>query len=188
MRSIRMLALVVSFVLTASACEEKKAAPAPPKIEAAAPAPAPAPAPDQAKAAVQDAAPAPAPAPAKAAAPAMVEVEMMGRVVVPEELQAKAPKPILLYVADEDCLDPKNHFFTIRQVGEDGRFFTEIFPPAGTDLSLCAAFDEGVGKPARAYGKLDHALHAVGIGEVVFSELEITLAKGKPKLFPKRPW
>ena len=178
MRPVPLLALLALPLLAPPACRED-AAPSPAKAEAAKPAEeeAPAPAP----------APAAAPAPAKPAPPATCEVELSGRVVVPDALRSKPPKQILLYVSDKDCLDPSSRFFTIRPVGEDGAFFTEIFPPWGTDLSLCAALDED-GKPARAYGKLDHALHAQAIGEVVFTELEIRLAKGAPRPFPKRPW
>ena len=38
-------------------------------------------------------------------------------------------------------------------MAEDGAFFTEIFPPWGTDLSLCAAFDD-VAEAAQGYAYL----------------------------------
>jgi hypothetical protein len=176
MRFATMLALMAPFALTSIGCRDEAAKPAaPPPANAIAAKPA-------APAALPKAV-----VPAKPAHPATVEVELMGRVAVAPKLLGKPPKQILLYVSDKDCLDPASRFFTIRPVGEDGAFFTEIFPPWGTDLSLCAALDAD-GKPARVYGKLDRTLRAEGFGEVVFSELEIALAKGAPRPFPKRPW
>lgn len=112
-----------------------------------------------------------------------VEVEMSGTVDVPAKLRGKLVK---LYVADKNCLDPKAAVFGAVPVGESGNFFAEVFPPTGTDLSLCAAVDEGEGKPSRAYGALARTLHAVGKGEVIFSKLAIKLKAGPPHLFRSR--
>ena len=128
----------------------------------------------------------PASKPASALAAAKiekVEVEMSGIVEIPPKVKGKLIK---IYVADKNCLDEKATVFGAVPIGDTGNFFAEVFPPTGTDLSLCAAVDEGDGKPSRAYGALDHTLHAVGKGEVIFSKLKIKLKAGPPHLFRSR--
>lgn len=171
-----LLAAVVGATLL-FACEQKsgpanvtKVAAVPRKPDAVAPAPA-------------TEVPAKAPLPPDPSAP--VEVEMEGKVELPDRADLKSRK-VLLYVARNDCLDPKAKVYAVTPVSDSRNFFSEIFPPQGTDLSLCAAVDEGEGKPATIYGALPRTLHAVGVGEVVFSRLVIKLKPQRPHLFQKK--
>ena len=113
-----------------------------------------------------------------------VEVEMTGKVILPASAAGKAEQ-VLLFVAANDCLDPHAKPLGVVRVGETGSFFAEVFAAPGTLLSLCAAVDEGKGKPSTSYGALPRKLRAEGKGEVVFSKLEIKLDQGEPHLFAR---
>ena len=171
---------VFVFLAAVVACKQQQASPA----AAVAPPPAAAPSPDPA--------PAPLPAPATAASPTAAvtvttggpqpddgahacEVEITGEVtatVGPTETR-------FVYVATGDCLDPASRVRGRAAVEADGKFFIEVFPPCGSDLTVCATVEPAgtmEPQPTKRYGKLDQKLHAEGIGEIEFKGLQVPIA------------
>jgi len=106
-----------------------------------------------------------------------VEIEVFGSV-------KGAPKAgkVVIYAAVGDCLDDSAD--VLGQVPGGDTFMIEVFAPWGSDLTVCAAVDPGDGAPAVRYGKWKQSLHAEGEGEVVFRDVVIELADGKPHAFP----
>ena len=65
-----------------------------------------------------------------------------------------------------------------------GGYMIEVFADWGTALSVCAAVDEGPGKPTTWYGKAPGERIAEGDGEVVFNDVVVELKQGEPHVFP----
>lgn len=133
---------------------------------------------------------APASAPAAglsaSAAPAhseTCEVEIFGKVNLPKDLPKG--KKVIVYVAQDDCLADNAQILGHVDAGSDGGIVIEVFPKWGTDITICAAVDEGEGKPTTRYGKAKGKFHAEAEGEVTFADVKIDLEKGKPHVFPK---
>lgn len=125
---------------------------------------------------------APAPAAGRVESTPLCEVEIAGRLVVPERLRQRAHNPTV-FVAIGDCLAPAP-----RIIGSSGstrgRFFIEVFAPWGSDLSLCAASESQPGGPSTLYGKATVAMHAEAKGEVEFKDVMVQLAPGPARTFP----
>ena len=115
---------------------------------------------------------------------ATCEVEIFGTVNRPKDLPKD--KKIIVYVAQNDCLADDAEILGHTDAGQnDGSIVIEVFPKWGTDVTICAAVDEGEGKPTTRYGKAKGTFHAEAEGEVTFAEVKIDLEKGKPHVFPK---
>ena len=101
----------------------------------------------------------------------------------------------IVYVAKGDCTNPAEPPIA-RQIAnkETGTFFTEVFVPCGTDLQLCAAIEkenlDAVPQPTSRWGHMPRTLHAEGVGEVTFFNLEIAIEPASQRTFlapPKQP-
>ncbi len=116
------------------------------------------------------------------------EVELSGDITVaigPNESR-------YIYVATGDCLNPTGIMRGRELVPESGSFFIEVFPPCGSDLTVCATIeangpDMHLPKPTSRYGKLDRVLHADGAGEIEFKDLHLQVGSA-PELMLKSPW
>jgi len=134
-------------------------------------------------------APASAPAAGLSAAPSAkhsetCEVEIFGKVILPQGLP-KGRKTIV-YVAQDDCLADNAQILGHIDAGIDGSIVIEVFPKWGSDITICAALDEGPGKPSTIYGKAKGKFHAEAEGEVTFPDVKVEVEKGKPAhVFPK---
>ncbi len=128
---------------------------------------------------------APAPASPAAAEPTLCEVELSGAVTA----AVGSPDTPFAFVAIGDCLDPAAKVLGRDFVNkQDGKWFIEVFPPCGTDLTVCASVEPAAAMPnapgeTRRYGKLDRLLHAQGVGEIEFKELTVPVADGPPRTF-----
>ncbi len=128
---------------------------------------------------------APAPASPAAAEPTLCEVELSGSVTA----AVGASEAPFAFVAIGDCLDPAAKVLGRDFVNkQDGKWFIEVFPPCGTDLTVCASLEPATAMPnapgeTRRYGKLDRLLHAQGVGEIEFKELAVPLSDGPPRTF-----
>lgn len=111
------------------------------------------------------------------------EVEIFGKVNLPKDLPKD--KKVIIYVAQDDCLADNAQILGHVKAGSDGAIVLEVFPKWGTDITICAAVDEGEGKPTMRYGKAKGKFHAEGEGEVTFANVNIDLERGKPHTFPK---
>ncbi len=110
------------------------------------------------------------------------EVEIFGKVIFPQGMPKG--KKAVVYVAQDDCLADNAQILGHVDAGIDGGIVIEVFPKWGTDITICAALDEGEGKPTSMYGKAKGKFHAEAEGEVTFADVKVELAKGKPHVFP----
>ena len=113
------------------------------------------------------------------------EVEMSGRV----DQIVSGNRAIIIYTAIGNCLLPNAQIIERTGALGDGVYFTEVFVPCGTKLSLCASIERKVNPkkvplPTKRYGKLERELLAVGAGEIEFMQLNISLADGPERTFP----
>lgn len=182
MESVMRLALTAAAVVVLSlggpGCKEDKA-PAPPSST---------PAPPASASAKVAASAAPSVAPSASASVAAghsetCEVEIFGKVNLPKDLPKG--KKVVIYVAQDDCLADNAQILGHIEAGATGEIVIEVFPKWGTDVTICAAADEGEGKPTTLYGKAKGKFHAEAEGEVTFADVKIDLEKGKPHVFPK---
>lgn len=91
-----------------------------------------------------------------------------------------------IFIAQGDCLAKDAHILAATPVNnETSRFFYEVFPKWGSDLSLCAAAVTAPDQPATLYGKATGKYHAEATGEVTFEQIVITPKPGPARTFPK---
>lgn len=88
-----------------------------------------------------------------------------------------------IIVSSGDCLEPGALVLGRAASAKDGKFFIETFPRWGSDITLCAAIEPEPGKPATVYARATGPFHAEGEGEVMFRDIEITLASGPARSF-----
>lgn len=111
--------------------------------------------------------------------PVNAEVEIGGKVQRP----AGAKGEVKLWVTDGPCWQPTTHALGDTK-GTPDNFFVEVFVKQGTPLWLCAALVDG-NKPLSLYGQPDTLpLLGKGVGEVSFTNEQVTLRKGKPVRVP----
>lgn len=94
----------------------------------------------------------------------------------------------VIWVAIGDCLADKADVKGRDLVAADGKFFIEVFPPCGSDLTLCASIEPKGAMPnnplpTARYGKLERTLHAEGQGEIEFKNLHVTTGTGPVHAF-----
>lgn len=108
----------------------------------------------------------------------------------------KSDKPVpagqRLYVfiaQGRDCMAKDAHILASTPVApETSRFFYEVFPKWGSDLSLCAAAVAAPDQPATLYGKATTKFHAEATGEITYENIVITVKPGPAHTFPaQRP-
>ena len=137
------------------------------------------------------AAPAPVATPAQAQAakpapprhPTICEVEIHEGIVRLRK-GTKAPGRIDVVVTEGDCLSKDARFLGHTEATAAGKFYLEIFPSWGGDLSICAQVATAQGKPARVYGKAPKTYHAEQPGEIVLNDVVVELSEGPPHVFP----
>ena len=115
----------------------------------------------------------------KPARPDKVEVEVTGKVELPAGYKPKGE--LLIFVSQKDCLDPGAPILGWSKPAESMRFFIEVFPAWGTDITICAAEDPGSGKPTTVYGQAPGKHYCEGLGEVTFDGLTLALKQGPPR-------
>ena len=114
--------------------------------------------------------------------PVPAEVEISGRVTVPRA----AKGDVMVYVTDRVCWQADARVFGQTRVVDTAqrRFFVEVFVPQGTSMYVCSAVVDGA-KPVVFHGELARGpLSGRGVGEVVFADLQIAIAKGTAVSLP----
>ncbi len=136
---------------------------------------------DQPDLARRAAAPQPlAPSPPPPSLPVTAEVELSGTIARPPAQKGD----VTVWITDGPCWQPGTHAFgSTRAVGGD-KWFLEVFVPQGTQLWACGALGDPK-RPLIYSGQAAQApLLGKGVGEVVFTKVDIALAKGKPVTAP----
>ena len=109
-----------------------------------------------------------------------VEVELFGTVAPPPGHDVVR---IEISVSGEDCSKADAKILGRIPLSMNGKFFIEVIPPWGTDLTVCASGEtKHGGVTTKVSGKAEKTFRAEGVGEVIFQDIVIKLLpESKPK-------
>lgn len=122
------------------------------------------------------------PAAAPAAPATVVQVEVSGRLVLPER---PPPGRLQLYLTDGPCFQPGSHYLGSATPAADGSFQLTVFPPLGTALEACGALVEPLRSGVAFWGRADRGSMPVhGRGKMVYRDTVVVLRRGPDVIVP----